>query len=304
MSVSPPDFAANFLQAAPTAKSDFRTRLALGLTMLAIGDRFAADALGHLREAVSLAAAGDAGDKRFAASRLTLCVLLARSQTVLQIRGTSNDAQRQILIAALDAGQEILSELEGKYGFKQDDLLDELGDRELCRLGVAALAINKYQTAAKHFGDVIGRNPLYEEAYIQRAQARGFLQDFQGAVDYAAAALNLIDRHKERGEPDESERNLGIVLWTPAILHRKKVEALTVRAKANHQLRRYDAVFTDAKLITELLPESTDGYVLAGNACLASGQLESARSFFQQGLGKETDPGGREKFLEVIKNLE
>jgi tetratricopeptide (TPR) repeat protein len=305
LSVSGPDLAQRYLQNAPAAKADFKTQLALGLTMLYAGDGFVGDALCYLREAVSLAdAANEAEGERFAASRLVLCVLLQRSHVALQARGISDPGERQKLVALLNAGQEILNELEVKHQFKQDDLLEELLDGELFRLGRAALAVNLYQQAAKHFTAVIQKNATHEEAHLSRAQVKGFLQDFAGAVDDATVALQLIDTQLQSGGPDESERNLSVVVFTPSILKNRKIQALTMRAMANHHLQRIDDVIADARQIIELEPNSTDGYILAGNACLASDRLEAARDFFRQGLDKESNPVKRDSILEVLRKLE
>jgi tetratricopeptide (TPR) repeat protein len=293
-----PDLAKKYLHIAPTAKSDRKTQLALGLTMLYAGDQFAGDAQGYFSEAVSLAeVAGDAEGKRFAASRLLLCVLLHRAQTVLRCRATTDGPQRQELFASLSAGQKIIDYLEEKHGFKQDwlawgcklprDLLKGLSNGELVRLGLAAMAIDLYQVAVEHFSDVIQKSAKHEGAYICRARAKRFLQDYQGAVDDATVALQLIGSDRESG--DRKRRN---------------IQALTVRVMANHQLKRFEAAVADAKEIIEAEPEKTDGYVLAGNACLASGQLEAARDFFRQGLSQEKDPERRKTFLEEIGKLD
>jgi tetratricopeptide (TPR) repeat protein len=305
LSLSGPKFADRYFEIAPGAKSDLATQLALAFTMLYAGDSFIIDAQGHFHEAVRLAdAAGNAEGKRSAASRLTLCILLARSQTVLRIRAAKDEAQRQTLIASLDKGALVLRELEAKHGFKQDDLLKELSDAELFRLGLAAMAINLYPTAAGHFNDVIGKNPKHVPAYIQRARAKGYLKDFQGAVDDATVALELIDAQTKNATPDESERNLSIVVWTPLILKARRSEALTVRAQANQLLKRLDAVRTDAKEIIALEPDGTLGYILAGNACLASREWKAALEYFRQALAKEKNQSARQSLVQEIERLE
>ncbi len=170
--------------------------------------------------------------------------------------------------------------------------------------------LNKdYEKAVKQYNMAILLNPVFSEAYFNRAFSYYYLKNYDKAIQDYSKAIEL-DPHNpiiynNRGDANyrKGQYKESIKDYDKAIqLNPEYLKAYYNRGLAYASIEEYDKAIDDFKRVVELNPDFAEAHHLLGLAQEYSGDLEGAIKSYEKALKLKPDLVDAKTHLEDAKN--
>jgi tetratricopeptide (TPR) repeat protein len=246
-----------------------------------------------LRKALQLLQAGGHREQEhYSANRLHLALLIEYYRHTLQ----KDRARAETILAEL-------KELWHRYG--KEEILSQNRELDYYRLGLLAGNAWDLDSAILFFTRAVEKDPVYQQAYVYRALAKGKKQDAVGAIQDATRALELNAEARESLAKQKKRDYIG--QWKDASMERNlgdlQALALQVRGSKFLMLGKVEEALKDGQALIELQAENSKGYTIVGFAMLASGEVDAARKKLNAALELETEPQLRKVLEDTLTNI-